>query len=158
VKKVGPMLATDDPDLSRFMNRGGRLLLWHGWADQLIMQDGTIDYYDAVTKTLGGGYDETRKFARLFMAPGVGHCGGGEGPATAETDGDDRELGRARRSAGHHSCIAIASRRGDADAPALPLPGSGRLDGRRKHGRRAEFCLQAARTVTRTTSRWRPSS
>jgi pimeloyl-ACP methyl ester carboxylesterase len=80
-KRVGPLMATDDPDLSRFKNRGGKLIMWHGWADPLIMPDGTIDYYDAVTQKLGGGYDQTRTFARLFMAPGVGHCGGGEGPA-----------------------------------------------------------------------------
>jgi hypothetical protein len=54
--------------------------MWHGWADQLIMPDGTIDYYDSVTKKLGGDYEQTRTFARLFMAPGVGHCRGGEGP------------------------------------------------------------------------------
>ncbi len=44
------------------------------------MPDGTIDYYDAVTKKLGGGYEQTRNFARLFMAPGVAHCSRGEGP------------------------------------------------------------------------------
>jgi hypothetical protein len=81
VKRVGPIMATNDPDLSRFRDRGGKLILWHGWADELIMPDGTIDYYDAVTKKLGGGYEQTRNFARLFMAPGVAHCGRGEGPA-----------------------------------------------------------------------------
>jgi hypothetical protein len=54
--------------------------MWHGFADQLIVPEGTIDYYDAVTHELGGGYKRTQEFARLFMAPGVGHCGGGSGP------------------------------------------------------------------------------
>jgi hypothetical protein len=81
VERVGPVMATDDPDLSRFRDRGGKLILWHGWADQLIMPDGTIAYYDAVTKKLGGGYERTREFARLFMAPGVAHCSSGEGAA-----------------------------------------------------------------------------
>ncbi len=54
--------------------------MWHGFADQLIVPEGTIDYYDAVTGRLGGGYAQTQQFARLFMAPGVGHCGGGNGP------------------------------------------------------------------------------
>jgi hypothetical protein len=81
VKRVGPIMATDDPDLSRFRDRGGKLIMWHGWADQLIMPDGTTAYYDAVTKKLGGGYEQTRNFARLFMAPGVAHCNGGDGPA-----------------------------------------------------------------------------
>ncbi|WP_083918129.1 tannase/feruloyl esterase family alpha/beta hydrolase [Methylosarcina fibrata] len=67
--------ATDNPDLSAFRDRGGKLILWHGFADQLIMPEGTIDYYDEVVNTLGGGYTHTQEFARLFMAPGVGHCG-----------------------------------------------------------------------------------
>jgi hypothetical protein len=73
-------MASDNPDLSAFRDRGGKLVLWHGFADQLIVPEGTIDYYDAVTQALGGGYKRTQQFARLFMAPGVGHCGGGNGP------------------------------------------------------------------------------
>jgi len=80
VKRVGPVIATDDPDLSRFKSHGGKLILWHGWADPLIMPDGSIDYYDAVTRKMGGGYAQTQTFVRLFMAPGVAHCRGGDGP------------------------------------------------------------------------------
>lgn len=80
VAQVGPLMASDNPDLSAFRGRGGKLVLWHGFADQLIVPEGTIDYYDAVTQALGGGYGRTQQFARLFMAPGVGHCGGGAGP------------------------------------------------------------------------------
>jgi len=67
--------ATDNPDLAAFRDHGGKLILWHGFADQLIMPEGTIDYYDEVVNTLGGGYEHTKEFARLFMAPGVAHCG-----------------------------------------------------------------------------------
>jgi hypothetical protein len=80
VNMVGPVMASDNPDLSAFRDRGGKLVMWHGFADQLIVPEGAIDYYDAVTQALGGGYKRTEQFARLFMAPGVGHCGGGNGP------------------------------------------------------------------------------
>jgi len=80
VAMVGPLMASDDPDLGPFRDRGGKLVMWHGFADQLIVPEGTIDYYDAVTQALGGGYKRTQEFARLFMAPGVGHCGGASGP------------------------------------------------------------------------------
>lgn len=79
VKRVGPVMATDNPDLSRFRDRGGRLIVWHGWADPVIMPEGTIQYYERVVKA-GGGETRTQSFARLFMAPGVAHCRGGDGP------------------------------------------------------------------------------
>lgn len=73
--------ATDNPDLAPFRDSGGKIILWHGFSDQLIMAEGTIDYYDRVVRALRGGYRHTQEFARLFMAPGVAHCGGGTGPA-----------------------------------------------------------------------------
>lgn len=54
--------------------------MWHGFADQLIVPGRTIDCYDVITQTVGGGYKRTQQFARLlFMAPGIGHCGGDAG-------------------------------------------------------------------------------
>jgi hypothetical protein len=79
VARVGPLMASDDPDLQRFRSRGGKIVMWHGFSDQLIVPEGTIDYYDAVSRR-AGGYANTQKFARLFMAPGVAHCAGGPGP------------------------------------------------------------------------------
>jgi hypothetical protein len=79
VAKVGPIMASDNPNLHRFRARGGKIVMWHGFSDQLIVPEGTIDYYDAVSRRTGG-YARTQEFARLFMAPGVGHCAGGPGP------------------------------------------------------------------------------
>lgn len=80
VAKVGPMMASDNPDLGAFRKRGGKLVMWHGWSDQLINAMGSVDYYQRIVDTMGG-LKKTQQFARLFMAPGVGHCGGGNGPA-----------------------------------------------------------------------------
>lgn len=77
VRAVGPVMATDNPDLRAFRRRGGKLILWHGWSDPGIMPEGTVDYFEKVAK---GDYERTGEFARLFMAPGVGHCAGGTGP------------------------------------------------------------------------------
>lgn len=78
VEKVGPMMASDDPDLRDFGRRGGKLVMWHGWSDPLIVAEGSIDYYDRVVDRTGN-LKRTQDFARLFMAPGVGHCAGGPG-------------------------------------------------------------------------------
>jgi feruloyl esterase len=79
VEEFSAVLATDNPDLTAFRDRGGKIVLWHGWSDQLIYPEGTIDYYQRVQKQMGGA-ENTSKFARLFLAPGVAHCGGGSGP------------------------------------------------------------------------------
>jgi hypothetical protein len=83
VRKYAQVIATDDPDLSRFRAHGGKVILWHGLADQLIFTGGTIDYYRRVQQAMGGPR-RTDSFARLFLAPGVAHCGGGAGPAPAD--------------------------------------------------------------------------
>ena len=80
VEEFGIVIGTDNPDLTAFRDRGGKAILWHGWADQLKPTEGTIDYYKRVQQQMGGAA-KTSEFARLFMAPGVGHCGvGGAGP------------------------------------------------------------------------------
>jgi feruloyl esterase len=79
VEEYGVVIGTDNPDLSAFRARGGKVVLWHGGADQLITPDGTIDYYNRVLRQMGGA-DKTAQFLRFFLAPGVAHCAGGTGP------------------------------------------------------------------------------
>ena len=79
VEQFGIVIGTDDPDLTAFRDRGGKAIVWHGWADPLISAEGTVDYYARVQQEMGGA-DAASEFIRLFMAPGVGHCGGGAGP------------------------------------------------------------------------------
>ena len=60
---------SDDPDLSAFRDAGGKLLMYHGWADAIVFPGKTLDYWDDMTATTPGD------FARLFMIPGMDHCG-----------------------------------------------------------------------------------
>jgi len=80
LEQYSAVLGTNNPDLSAFRDRGGRIIVWHGQNDQLIYPGGSIDYYKRVQQQMGGA-DKTAAFIRLFLAPGVGHCGGGTGPA-----------------------------------------------------------------------------
>jgi feruloyl esterase len=77
MEKVGYAVNAVDPDLRAFKARGGKLLLYHGWNDGLISAGNTVDYHDAIVRTMGRGQDD---WVRLFMAPGMGHCQGGAGP------------------------------------------------------------------------------
>ena len=81
--KYATLMNATDPDLTAFKARGGKLILYHGWNDQLIPAPASIRYYDGVVKAMGAR--QTDDFARLFMAPGMLHCVGGVGPNTFDT-------------------------------------------------------------------------
>ena len=68
------IIGTDDPDLSAFRKAGGKLLTWHGTADQYIPTDGTVQYYQQVERQMGGAKN-VDDFYRVFLAPGTSHCG-----------------------------------------------------------------------------------
>jgi pimeloyl-ACP methyl ester carboxylesterase len=76
VEEYGAVFGTDNPDLSRFREHGGKIIILHGQADQLIMTEGTVDYYQRVLQRMGGR-EKVLPFARLFLIPGAGHGNGG---------------------------------------------------------------------------------
>jgi feruloyl esterase len=78
VEQYTAVIGTDSADLKGFLARGGKAILWHGNADQLISASGTVDYYKRVQQQMGGA-QKTAEFIRLFLAPGIGHCAGGPG-------------------------------------------------------------------------------
>jgi feruloyl esterase len=88
VAKFSKTMDAFDPDLSAFRNRGGRLLLYHGFNDPSISPLNTINYYEQVVATVAkksGAKDaqaRTAEFARLFLVPGMNHCGGGPGTSS----------------------------------------------------------------------------
>ena len=75
---IGLLMNATDPDLKRFRDNGGKLLMYFGWADPALNPRMGIEYYEQVLARMGTG---TSDFFRLFMMPGVFHCSGGVGPA-----------------------------------------------------------------------------
>jgi feruloyl esterase len=78
-KRDGGTLSATNPDLRPFFSHGGKLIQYHGWTDQQVMPQNSIDYYSSVVRVIGDAA-RTADSYRLFMAPGMNHCGGGEGP------------------------------------------------------------------------------
>jgi len=76
--KMAAALNSIDPNLKAFKARGGKLIMYHGWNDPAIPALNTIDYFLSVEKRMG--QRDSESFLRLFMAPGMAHCGGGPGP------------------------------------------------------------------------------
>ena len=114
-------------------------MMWHGWADQLIYPQGTIDYFERVQEEFGES--RTRKFSRLFMAPGVAHCGGGTGPPpngqfealvrwVEKGDAPDARCDSNRREWQHPSFSS-----------ALPVSAGRPLQGQGQYRRRSELPL-----------------
>jgi feruloyl esterase len=68
-----------DPDMKPFFAHGGKLLLYHGWSDPNVPTLNTIKYYQSVVDVMGGA-SKASNSVRLFLEPGMGHCGGGDGP------------------------------------------------------------------------------
>ena len=78
-RKYTQLLGNEHPDLTAFCNRGGKLLTWHGMADQLINHLGTVLYRTRLGGAMGSA-NKVNDFYRLFLAPGAFHCQGGYGP------------------------------------------------------------------------------
>jgi feruloyl esterase len=82
----GGLMNAIDPNLLPFQKSGGKLLLYHGWIDDHIAPRESVNYYSSVLAAMGGKA-HTDSFFRLFMVPGMGHCGGGPGPSTFDRVG-----------------------------------------------------------------------
>lgn len=74
-KKIGPILDSASPNLGAFQARGGKLIQYAGWGDAAIPPQGSVEYFESVQSAMG----DTKGFYRLFMVPGMSHCGGGAG-------------------------------------------------------------------------------
>jgi hypothetical protein len=82
--RVGPIMASDNPNLFPFKATGGKILMWQGGADQLIMTKGSSMFYDNVASLIAGGdYSQLMPWFRHFIVPGNAHCGGGSAPQVA---------------------------------------------------------------------------
>jgi feruloyl esterase len=79
---LAPTVNFMSTDLSRFRGHNGKLMLYHGFADPIVVARDTITYYDRIRDEQNLSFEQLQSFARLFLVPGMGHCSGGTGPNT----------------------------------------------------------------------------
>jgi len=137
-KAAGALMNSSDTNLKPFFDHGGKLLMYHGWADPGIPAGNSVQYYGEVINGLGGAA-RASSLVRLFMLPGVGHCGGGDGPSTFDSLGaldQWRDKGSAPNSivASHSANGAV-----DKTRPLCPYPQTAQYKGSGSTNEAANF-------------------
>jgi feruloyl esterase len=136
-KTVGPLMNMNDVDLRPFFDRGGKLIMYHGWADPGIPAENSLQYYSKVVKKVGSS--KAANSLRLYMLPGVGHCSGGDGPSTWNSLGaldEWRDKGTAPASiVASHSTQGVV----DKTRPLCPYPQTARYTGTGSTNEAANF-------------------
>jgi Tannase and feruloyl esterase len=141
-----------NPDLSKLRARGGKLILYHGWADPALSALGTIAYYEDVVKK-AGGRSQSDRFVELFMVPGMHHCQGtGPGPnrfdtLTALDDWVEHGAAPSRVVASHTSSGIV-----DRTRPLCPYPHVAKYLGRGSVDQAENFRCAAPETAQQTSA------
>jgi feruloyl esterase len=127
-KTYADLIDATDPNLKPFFAHKGKLLMYHGWSDQAIAPRNSVNYYTSVVKNLGGEKKASDSL-RLFMAPAMAHCGGGEGPNSFDQVGAIQQW--VEQGKAPEQMIASHSDKGAVDRtrPLCPYPQVARYKG-----------------------------
>ena len=145
LEELRQILDATDPDLSAFRKHGGKLLMYFGWADPQLNAKMGVEYYEQVVDKMG---PSTGEFFRLFMVPGMFHCGGGVGTSQFDMTTPRGEVGGSGHGAGSYRGQPRDRGQGGAHAAALRVSANGAVQGHGQHRRSGELHLREADRVS----------
>jgi tannase/feruloyl esterase len=137
----GAINATD-PNLKAFFDRGGKILMYHGWADQLIPPRNSINYYSSVAKAFGGA-NKVADSIRLFMVPGMKHCVGGDGANSFDSLGALEQWVEHKKTPEQLLASHLTNGVADRTRPLCPYPQVAEYKGTGSTDEAANFKCQA---------------
>lgn len=126
VRMDNGLMASVNFDLKPFFERGGKLLMWHGWSDPQVPAEHSTIFFNNVKRTVGA--DAERSLA-LFMLPGVTHCGGGPGPDSFDKMAAISEWVERGRKPSRIIASHLTDGRVDRTRPLCPFPQVARYNG-----------------------------
>jgi feruloyl esterase len=141
-----------NPDLKAFFQRGGKLLQYHGWSDQQMSPGTSPKYYNSVLDALGDARLVENSY-RLFMVPGMGHCGGGEGADTFDKVGTLEQWVMSGKPPDKIVASRLEAGKAVRTHPVCPYPQTAVYNGTGSTDDAANFTCKAGSTVTRAAAR-----
>ena len=132
VDKFASLIDSSNPDLSGFRKAGGKLLVWHGGADNIIFPQDSIQYRSDVQKAMAVSRRQLDDFMRLFIAPGVDHCAQGSIDGAGPTDalGSLMDWVEKGRAPGKLAAATLPEAKTQFTRKLCPYPLVARYDGR----------------------------
>ena len=147
----GDIVNALEPNLKPFIDRGGKLIQYHGWSDPQISPASSVQYYARAVEASGGAATVGKSY-RLFLAPGMGHCGGGEGPNTFDVVSALEQWVEAGKAPDQIRASHATGGRVDRTRPLCPYPqvavynGTGSIDDAANFACRQESSTQSPKS------------